>query len=109
MGTGMHSRKKSNPGSTEKFQEAGSHFWGCLFAGSEVKGQGTVPRGTGGQSRTLKQGLSSASEGLSARKKSKARDLGTEVYVRLATCQNQSQDQGQQASSQGDKSKSTLG
>ena len=35
-------------------------------------------------------------------------DLGTEVYVRLSTCQNESQDVGKQASSQGDKSKSTL-
>lgn len=82
--------RRSNPGSTQKFREAGSPLWRCLFAGSEVKGQGTVPRGTGGQHRTLKQGQSSVSEGLSARKIAKAGDLGTEVYVRLATCQNES-------------------
>lgn len=53
----MHIRNKSNKASTQESQEAGSHLWGCLFAGSKIKRQDADPEETGGQGRTLKQGM----------------------------------------------------
>ena len=55
---GRHSdAHKSNKASTQESQEAGSHLWGCLFAGSKIKRQDADPEGTGGRGRTLKQGM----------------------------------------------------
>lgn len=72
----MHIRNKSNRSNAQESKEAGSHLWGCLFAGSKVTRQDAVSKGTGVQGRTLKEGMSSASEGLSTKKITKAGTYG---------------------------------
>ena len=73
------------------------------------KRQDADPKRTGDHSRTLKQGTNVLSLwGPENQENNQGGDLGTEVYVRLSICQNESQDVGKQESSQGDKSKLTL-
>lgn len=79
----------------------------CRYKG---KRQDADPEGAGDHhSRTLKKNeCPSASEGLRTKKITMAVTWGTEVYVRLSACRNESQDVGKEASSQGDKSKLIL-
>lgn len=94
MGTDVHIRKKSNQAAlrSPRRQEATSREVCWQVPRSKGKAQFSGGQEDLSKVRTLKQGLSSTSERLSASKITKARDLGAEVYVRLSTCQKESQD-----------------